>query len=82
MAADTPKHWKQYEAYIRDHNRSMSESIDKRRIEDKAEYDARPWYMKILKGDPTEANWGVDYMYFDKEPSLLDYYHWDTHIRK
>ncbi len=82
MAADTPKYWKQYETYVSLYNskRTAEYLANEQALQD--EYDALPWYKKLLTADPS-MDWAryIPLMPNDKEPSILDYYHWDTHIR-
>lgn len=80
--ADTPTHWKEYEAYVRETNRKRNDSYIAHEKALQDEYDALPWYKKLVAQDPS-TDWAryIPIMPRDMEITITGYYHWDTHIR-
>lgn len=80
VAAGTPPRWGEYLAYIRKYNKDGQDALDRMLIEDQKEWEALPWYLRLVKAQPRHQDiyifWG------EKSPSLLDYYRWDVETSK
>ncbi len=77
---DTPIFWRKYLNYIDKWNEDMQAEMDSRQILDHDEYKALPWYMKLVKQDPSDFT--LNYFFWSKEPNIVDYYNWDVRINR
>lgn len=82
--SDTPKRWKEYlDSLEADYQKALKE-WEKEAIEKTEEYEARPWYQKIMHSLEDIQMWHewekpcrVHY-----EPSIVGYYNWDVKRKK
>lgn len=82
--SDTPKHWKKYLDSLEEDYQKALDKWAEEAVEEVEEYQARPWYQKIMHSEDDIKMWHE----WEKpcrsfyEPSIVGYYNWDVNRKK
>ena len=84
--SDTPKYWKKYLEYLEAKYEKDLDQWEKDSIAKMEEYQARPWYQKIMQSEDDIKmynEWDKPEKSYDcYKPTIVGYYNWDVNERK